>query len=68
MPTAELLPKTFALPDAQERPPPKGQQTRVAIVQVALRLATQVGLEGLSIGAVAEVVGMSKSGVFAHFG
>ncbi|MFM9999101.1 MAG: TetR/AcrR family transcriptional regulator [Burkholderiaceae bacterium] len=68
MPTAELLPKSFALPDAQARPPPKGQQTRAAIVQVALRLATQVGLEGLSIGAVAEVVGMSKSGVFAHFG
>jgi hypothetical protein len=32
-----------------------------------LGLASQIGLEGLSIGAVAEVTGMSKSGVFAHF-
>jgi len=31
-------------------------------------LATQIGLEGLSIGALAEVTHMSKSGVFAHFG
>jgi len=33
-----------------------------------LGLAAQVGLEGLSIGAIAEMMGMSKSGVFAHFG
>lgn len=46
----------------------KGQQTRAAILEAALRLASQVGLEGLSIGALAEVMGMSKSGVFAHFG
>ncbi|GAB4088954.1 TetR/AcrR family transcriptional regulator [Hydrogenophaga soli] len=46
----------------------KGQQTRAAIVEAALGLATHVGLEGLSIGAVAEVMQMSKSGVFAHFG
>ena len=46
----------------------KGQQTKAAIVDAALRLATQVGLEGLSIGALAEVMQMSKSGVFAHFG
>ena len=47
---------------------PKGQQTRAAIVDAALALASQMGLEGLSIGALAEVTGMSKSGVFAHFG
>jgi len=47
---------------------PKGQQTKAAIVEAALGLATQIGLEGLSIGALAEVTGMSKSGVFAHFG
>ena len=47
---------------------PKGQQTRVAILDAALALAAQIGLEGLSIGALAEVTGMSKSGVFAHFG
>ncbi len=46
----------------------KGQQTKAAIVDAALGLATQIGLEGLSIGALAEVARMSKSGVFAHFG
>lgn len=46
----------------------KGQLTKAAIVDAALGLATQVGLEGLSIGAVAELMKMSKSGVFAHFG
>ena len=46
----------------------KGQQTKQAIVDAALGLAAQIGLEGLSIGAVAEVTQMSKSGVFAHFG
>ena len=46
----------------------KGQQTKAAIVDAALGLAAQVGLEGLSIGAIAELMQMSKSGVFAHFG
>lgn len=46
----------------------KGQQTKLAIVDAALGLATQIGLEGLSIGVLAEVTHMSKSGVFAHFG
>jgi AcrR family transcriptional regulator len=46
----------------------KGQQTRAAILEAALALASHMGLEGLSIGALAEVTGMSKSGVFAHFG
>jgi AcrR family transcriptional regulator len=46
----------------------KGQQTKSAIVDAALGLATQIGLEGLSIGALADVMHMSKSGVFAHFG
>jgi len=47
---------------------PKGQQTKQAILDAALALASQIGLEGLSIGALAEVTHMSKSGVFAHFG
>ncbi|MEO5735802.1 MAG: TetR/AcrR family transcriptional regulator [Rubrivivax sp.] len=47
---------------------PKGRQTRAAILDAALALASQMGLEGLSIGALAEVTQMSKSGVFAHFG
>ena len=46
----------------------KGQQTKAVIVDAALGLASQIGLEGLSIGALAEITGMSKSGVFAHFG
>ncbi len=46
----------------------KGRQTRAVILESALALASQMGLEGLSIGAVAEVAQMSKSGVFAHFG
>jgi len=50
------------------RPLLKGRQTRAAILDAALALASQMGLEGLSIGALAEVTQMSKSGVFAHFG
>ena len=46
----------------------KGQQTKQAIVDAALGLSTQIGLEGLSIGVLAEVMRMSKSGGFAHFG
>jgi AcrR family transcriptional regulator len=46
----------------------KGQATRATILDAALGLASHMGLEGLSIGALAEVTGMSKSGVFAHFG
>ena len=46
----------------------KGQQTKAAIIEAALGLATHIGLEGLSIGALADITGMSKSGVFAHFG
>ena len=50
------------------RAPQKGQQTKAVIIDAALNLAAQIGLEGLSIGALAEVTRMSKSGVFAHFG
>jgi AcrR family transcriptional regulator len=46
----------------------KGQQTKATIVDAALQLAAQIGLEGLSIGLIAESLKMSKSGVFAHFG
>jgi AcrR family transcriptional regulator len=46
----------------------KGQQTKQAIVDMALQLASRSGLEGLSIGVLADAMGMSKSGVFAHFG
>ena len=46
----------------------KGQQTRAVILEAALAQASHMGLEGLSIGALAELTQMSKSGVFAHFG
>lgn len=46
----------------------KGQLTKATIIEAALGLSTQIGLEGLSIGVLAEVTQMSKSGVFAHFG
>jgi AcrR family transcriptional regulator len=46
----------------------KGQQTRAAILDAALGLASHMGLEGLSIGVLADAMQMSKSGVFAHFG
>jgi AcrR family transcriptional regulator len=46
----------------------KGERTRQAILDVAANLATQEGLEPLSIGRLAEATGMSKSGLFAHFG
>jgi AcrR family transcriptional regulator len=46
----------------------KGQQTKLVIIDAALGLAAEIGLEGLSIGVLAEVTRMSKSGVFAHFG
>ncbi|MEY2771800.1 MAG: hypothetical protein RIQ38_2219, partial [Pseudomonadota bacterium] len=56
------------LAEPVRRSAPKGQQTKAAIVDAALTLAAQIGLEGLSIGALAAATGMSKSGVFAHFG
>jgi len=46
----------------------KGEQTRAAILEAALDLASRDGLEGLTIGLIAERMQMSKSGVFAHFG
>jgi len=61
-------PNASGTPAAPVRAPQKGRQTKSAIVDAALALAAQIGLEGLSIGAIAEVMQMSKSGVFAHFG
>jgi AcrR family transcriptional regulator len=46
----------------------KGELTRAAILDVALELASRNGLEGLTIGLLADKMNMSKSGVFAHFG
>lgn len=46
----------------------KGEETRQAILDEALALCSQVGVSGVSIGALADKAGMSKSGLFAHFG
>lgn len=48
-------------------PPSKGQASRAAILLTAAKLATTKGLTGLSIGDLAAEVGMSKSGLYAHF-
>ena len=48
--------------------PKKGAQTKNSIIEAALAIASKSGLEGLTIGNIAEAVKMSKSGVFAHFG
>jgi AcrR family transcriptional regulator len=45
-----------------------GLRSRQAILHQAARLATVEGLDGLSIGRLADAVGMSKSGLYAHFG
>jgi AcrR family transcriptional regulator len=45
----------------------KGEATRGAVVGQALSLASELGLEGLTIGKLATRVGLSKSGLFAHF-
>jgi AcrR family transcriptional regulator len=45
-----------------------GERSRTAILNEAARLATVEGISGLSIGRLAAAVGMSKSGLFAHFG
>jgi AcrR family transcriptional regulator len=46
----------------------KGEATRERILDWAFRSATRRGLEGLSIGNLASELGLSKSGLFAHFG
>ena len=45
----------------------KGEETKQAIVDEALELASTLGLDKLTIGALASATGMSKSGLFAHF-
>jgi AcrR family transcriptional regulator len=52
----------------KRQPRADGERTRAAILNEATALATLHGLEGLTIGRLAELTGMSKSGLFAHFG
>jgi AcrR family transcriptional regulator len=53
---------------APRHPRADGERTRSAILRAAASLATVDGLEGLSIGNLAAAIGMSKSGLYAHFG
>jgi AcrR family transcriptional regulator len=46
----------------------KATDTRKAILERAVDLASAEGLEGLTIGKLAGELRMSKSGLFAHFG
>jgi AcrR family transcriptional regulator len=54
-------------PRADEPRPSKGEASRTTILLAAAKLATTRGLDGLSIGDLAAEVGMSKSGLYAHF-
>src|SRR3954447_13626233 len=53
---------------AQRRTRSDGERSRATILSAAAKLATVDGLEGLSIGRLADHIGMSKSGLYAHFG
>jgi AcrR family transcriptional regulator len=52
----------------ERKPRADGLRSRHTILDAAAKLATVEGLEGLSIGRLAEHIGMSKSGLYAHFG
>jgi AcrR family transcriptional regulator len=56
-----------AVAPRERRPRADGERSRQKILQAAAELATVEGLNGLSIGLLAEHVGMSKSGLYAHF-
>jgi AcrR family transcriptional regulator len=45
----------------------KGDETKIAILDTALDMASELGLEGVTIGILAKATKMSKSGLFAHF-
>jgi AcrR family transcriptional regulator len=55
-------------PDNARARRPRGLRTRRAILRKAVNIASVEGLEGLTIGRLASVLGISKSGLFAHFG
>lgn len=57
----------YDMPQTHSRPR-KGDATRAVILDAALRLAGTSGIDALTIGVLAQLTSMSKSGVFAHFG
>src|SRR3954469_15402777 len=62
------LPTTGEAAEPARRRRSDGERNRAAILREAARLATVEGLDGLSLAHLADAVGMSKSGLFAHFG
>src|SRR5690606_2865126 len=46
---------------------PRGQETKRLILEEAMKIASVHGIQGITIGELAKKVGMSKSGLFAHF-
>src|SRR3954467_3477263 len=61
-------PKTTTRRRADRKLRSDGERSRTAILDEAARLATVEGISGLSLSRRADAVGMSKSGLFAHFG
>jgi AcrR family transcriptional regulator len=59
---------SLAQPARERKPRADGLRSRQTILDAAAKLATVEGLQGLSIGRLAEHIGMSKSGLYAHFG
>jgi AcrR family transcriptional regulator len=59
---------TSATPTRERRRRSDGERSYKAILRGATELATLEGLDGLSIGRLADHIGMSKSGLYAHFG
>jgi AcrR family transcriptional regulator len=55
-------------PAAAVRQTSKGEETRAQILAAAVEQASAAGFESLTIGGLAEKTGLSKSGLFAHFG
>jgi AcrR family transcriptional regulator len=63
-----VTPKVDLAPDHEDGRRVRGERTRRAILAKAVEIASAEGLEGLSIGSLASELGVSKSGLFAHFG
>lgn len=55
-------------PGSRQQSGKSARDTRSVILETALKIANREGIEGLTIGELAKAVGMSKSGLFAHFG
>jgi AcrR family transcriptional regulator len=57
-----------SVPRLRRKPRSDGERSRRTILDAAAKLATVDGLKGLSIGRLADHIGMSKGGLYAHFG